>query len=119
AVAAQAVSIAETYVAENVGLTATNALRADLTLHCLRLDADFLNRHTPGELIERVDGDVATLANFFARFVAHVVGNGLLIAGLVLLLVLLDWRVGLAMGSSAVLALLVMNGMRGAAVPPW
>ncbi len=68
AVASQAAFIAETYVAENVGLTATNALRADLTLHCLRLDPEFLNSHTPGELIERVDGDVATLANFFSRF---------------------------------------------------
>ena len=27
-----------TYTAENIGWTATNALRADLTLHCLRLD---------------------------------------------------------------------------------
>src|SRR5690348_10895219 len=31
AIAAQLVSVAETYVAENVGLTATNRLRSDLT----------------------------------------------------------------------------------------
>ncbi|KPV48270.1 hypothetical protein SE17_38980, partial [Kouleothrix aurantiaca] len=29
------------YVAQNVGLTATNRIRADLTLHCLQLDMGF------------------------------------------------------------------------------
>jgi len=119
AVATQAAFIAETYVAENVGLTATNALRADLTRHCLRLDPDFLTSHTPGELIERVDGDVATLANFFSRFIVYVVGNGLLVIGVLILLVQIDWLVALAMGTLAVLGLLVMNRLRSTAVPHW
>src|SRR5262245_29534831 len=37
-----------TYFSDYVGWTATNALRADLTLHCLRLDMGFHNAHTPG-----------------------------------------------------------------------
>src|SRR5579885_2772223 len=65
----QGLAVAETYVAENVSWAATNALRADLVAHVLRLDATFHTAHTPGELIERVDGDVATLARFFSRFV--------------------------------------------------
>ena len=73
--------MAEAYVAQNVGLTATNRLRADLTRHCLRLDPAFHNAHTPGELIERVDGDVATLGNFFSRFAVQLLGNGLLLVG--------------------------------------
>src|SRR5690348_13978805 len=52
ALATQAVSVFETYVAEDVGLTVTNALRADVTLHCLRLDPDFFSTHPPGALIE-------------------------------------------------------------------
>ncbi|HCI80495.1 MAG TPA: ABC transporter ATP-binding protein, partial [Ktedonobacter sp.] len=63
----QIVAIGEAYIAENVGLTATNQLRADLMLHCLRLDPVFYTTHTPGELIERVDGDVHKLSNFFSR----------------------------------------------------
>jgi len=65
ALATQFVSVAEAYVAENVGWAATNRLRADLTLHCLRLDPSFHNAHTPGELIERVDGDVSKPGTFF------------------------------------------------------
>src|SRR3954454_10237068 len=57
ALATQLVTVAETYVAENVGLTATNRSRSDLTLHTLRLDPSFHGSHTPGELIERVDRD--------------------------------------------------------------
>ena len=81
ALVGQGVAVAETYVAENVSWAATNALRADLVAHLLRLDATFHTAHTPGELIERVDGDVATLARFFSRFVVYVLGNGVLIAG--------------------------------------
>jgi ABC-type multidrug transport system fused ATPase/permease subunit len=77
ALALQLVLLGEVYVAENVGLTATNRLRADLTLHVLRLDPPFHAAHPPGELIERTDGDVATLSNFFARLVVSLVGNAL------------------------------------------
>jgi ATP-binding cassette, subfamily B, bacterial len=119
AAAAQVVTVAETYLAENVGLTATNALRADLTLHCLRLDPAFYASHTPGELIERVDGDINTLANFFARFVVYVVGNVLLVIGLVILVVQVDWRVALILAAAACLGLFAMLGWRDAAVRRW
>ena len=85
------VKLGETYVSEDVGWTATNQLRADLTSHCLHLDMAFHNAHPPGELIERVDGDVSQLAHFFAQLVIQVLGQGLLpafIAGIVWLLAL-------------------------------
>ena len=90
----QLVSLAETYVASNVGWRATNALRADLATHCLGLDLSFHNAHTPGELIERVDGDVGTLANFFSRFVVLVVGSVFLLLGILVLVAREDWRTG-------------------------
>src|SRR5579859_6000892 len=105
ALAEQGVTVAETYVAENVSWVATNALRADLVAHLLRLDATFHTAHTSGELIERVDGDVATLARFFSRFVVYVLGNGLLLVGILVLLYHVDWRVGLAMSAFVLLAL--------------
>src|SRR5438067_316665 len=51
AVLGQLISIVETYVSENISLKATNALRADLTLHSLELDPAFHVAHTPGEMI--------------------------------------------------------------------
>ena len=119
ALVGQGVAVAETYVAENVSWAATNALRADLVAHLLRLDATFHTAHTPGELIERVDGDVATLARFFSRFVVYVLGNGLLMVGVLALLYHVDWRVGLGMSAFVVLALIAMLRIRAVATPSW
>ncbi|MGI8624267.1 MAG: ABC transporter ATP-binding protein [Solirubrobacteraceae bacterium] len=115
----QAVAVAETYVAESVSWTATNALRAELLAHLLGLDDAFHTAHTPGELIERVDGDVATLARFFSRFVVYVLGNGVLIVGVLALLFHVDWRVGLGLGVFVAIALIAMLRIRAAAAPSW
>ncbi|HZS77213.1 MAG TPA: ABC transporter ATP-binding protein [Ktedonobacteraceae bacterium] len=117
ALAAQGLAVAETYVAEQVSWAATNALRVDLLAHLLQLDASFHTAHTPGELIEWVDGDVATLARFFSRFVVYVLGNTLLLLGVLGLLYSVDWRVGLLMSAFVVLALVVMLRIRAIATP--
>ncbi|MFQ5422266.1 MAG: ABC transporter transmembrane domain-containing protein, partial [Anaerolineae bacterium] len=95
AILAQAIKVAATYIGENIAWTATNHLRADLALHCLKLVMSFHKTHKPGELIERVDGDVNKLANFFSQLVIQLLSNLLLLAGVVALLWLVDWRVGL------------------------
>jgi ATP-binding cassette subfamily B protein len=94
AVAQQLVTVGVTYLTEDLGWSATNRLRADLALHCLRLDLRFHHQHTPGELIERVDGDVSRLAGFFSRFVVLVAGNMLFLLGVVVALWREDWRFG-------------------------
>ncbi len=119
AITMQLVSVAETYVAENVGLTATNRLRSDLTLHALKLDPSFHSAYTPGELIERVDGDVATLGNFFSRFVVHLLGNAILMVGVLVMLFSIDWRVGLSLTLFTLAALALVNRLRDFAVPHW
>ena len=101
------------YVAQNIGLVATNRVRADLTRHCLALDMGFHNARTPGELIERVDGDVAKLENFLSQFLVKVILNGLLLAGVVGLLFLLDWRVALPSALSVVVAMACAGALMG------
>ncbi|MEO5952519.1 MAG: ABC transporter ATP-binding protein, partial [Chloroflexia bacterium] len=110
---------AETYVAENVGLTATNGLRLNLTRHALHLDPAFHGSHTPGELIERVDGDVATLGTFFSRFVVQMFGNAILLIGVLTIMYTIDWRIGLAMTFFVVVTVLILNKMRDFSVPYW
>jgi ABC-type multidrug transport system fused ATPase/permease subunit len=117
ALVGQGVAVAETYVAENVSWAATNELRIDLLAHLLRLDAAFHSAHTPGELIERVDGDVATLARFFSRFVVYVLGNGILMLGVLALLFHVDWRIGLGLGAFVALALAATLRIRAVATP--
>jgi ATP-binding cassette subfamily B protein len=63
-VLAQALAVGATYLGESVARRATNALRYDLAGHCLDLDMSFHTAHTPGELLERIDGDVSALAGF-------------------------------------------------------
>jgi len=119
ALVGEGAAVAETYVAENVSWATTNALRADLLAHLLRLDATFHTAHTPGELIERVDGDVATLARFFSRSVVYVLGNGVLILGVLGLLAHVDGRVGLGLSAFVALALIAMLRIRTVATPAW
>ncbi len=119
ALANQALSVSATYVSENVAWSATNALREDLAMHCLRLDMPFHKAHTPGEMIERIDGDVTALANFFSQFVIHLLGNALLLVGVLVVLWGIDWRAGLAMSGFAGLGLTAMGRVRNIAVPFW
>jgi len=105
------------YVGEDVAWTATNRLRADLAAHCLRLDMTFHKEHTAGEMIERVDGDVTALSNFFSQFIVRVVGTLVLLIGVLVLMFAEDWRIGLAMAGYAALALLVLRRAKDRAVP--
>ncbi len=116
---AQGLAVVETWIAENVGWMATNELRGDLALHCLRLDLSFHNARTPGELIERVDGDVTALANFFSRFVINILGNLLLMLGALALLFSVNWQVGGALSLFVAVALWTMMRVRAIAVPYW
>ncbi len=101
------------YLAQNVGLSATNSIRADLTLHCLKLDMGFHNAHTPGEMIERVDGDVTKLGNFLSQFVVQLLLNGLLLLGAMAMLFLVDWRVGLPTAIGVVVAIVSASALTG------
>lgn len=115
----QLVLLAATYVGEMVGWTATNRLRVDLALHCLRLDMAFHKAHSAGELIERVDGDVNELATFFSRMILTLVGNGLLVAGVVILLWRESWQIGLGISLVALVSVVIVNQLRKRVTPRW
>ena len=104
------------YLGEDVAWLATNRLRSDLAAHCLRLDMAFHKLHTAGEMIERIDGDVTALSNFFSQFVVRVLGTFVLLIGVLILMFVEDWRIGLAMTAYAVLVLLVLRRTKDIAV---
>ncbi len=113
----QVIGVSATYVGENVAWTATNALRAELARHCLNLDMSFHNNSSPGELIERIDGDVGELSNFFSQMVVRVMGNLVLLLGILIALFLEDWRVGFVFAMFASVTLFALNQVRGLAIP--
>jgi len=113
----QVVSICVTYLGESVAWTATNALRAELAWHALNLDMRFHNDHTPGELIERIDGDVTEMATFFSQFAVTLLGNSLLLIGVLAAVFREDWRAGLGFTLFTTAAILVINRVKDIAVP--
>ena len=107
----------ETRIATNLAVRGTNRLRAELFEHCLRLDPTFHESHSPGEMIERIDGDVGLLSQFFSSFLVQVATSGLLLVGMVVILLVIDWRVGgiiavFALAATATLMLLQRVGER-------
>ena len=119
AVLQQVVQVVATYFSERVGWTATNNIREDLAAHALSLDMSYHNDRTPGEMIERVDGDPNELGSFFSLFIFEMLGSLLLLIGILVLLLREDWRAGLALTAFVVAGMLVLTSIRNIAVPYW
>ena len=94
ALAGQAARVAASYAASGAAWRTTNRLREQVAGHTLRLDMGFHGRHTPGEMIERVDGDLMGLTQFISGFVVQALGSVLLLAGTLVLVWRIDARVG-------------------------
>ncbi|MGV9379879.1 ABC transporter ATP-binding protein [Nonomuraea sp. NPDC003707] len=97
AVAGQAARLVTAWLAGRLAWDGTNRLRERLARHALGLDLGFHGRHTPGEMIERVDGDVVAVADFVVAFLMDVVASVLLLAGVVVIVFGVDWRIGCAL----------------------
>lgn len=106
-----------TVLGASVGWTATNMLRRDLLAHCLNLDLSFHASKTPGEMIERIDGDITALSDFFAQFLVRVLGGLLLLVGILVVLWLENPWLGLALTLFTMAEITVMVLLREVAVP--
>lgn len=100
----------------NLSWRAGNRLRERLANHALRLDMSWHGKHSPGQLIERIDGDVEALVVFFANVVVHVIGNVVLVVGMLMVAFFIDPRAAVVLLISAVVGTVVMVRLRSAAV---
>lgn len=105
----QILKVIAAYMSEKIGWIATNDLRRDLIEHCINLDMSFHKNHQSGEMIERVDGDVNSLFNFFSTFILELLSNVGLLIGVIVLLYREDYRVGLTLTVVAIIDVLVMK----------
>lgn len=115
----QILAIIATYVSQNEGWEATNALRVELVEHCINLDMSFHKSHQPGEIIERVDGDVTALFNFFSKFMINVLTNGVLLIGILILLFREDLIVGGSLSIFAFAAMYILWRLQASSVEKW
>jgi ATP-binding cassette subfamily B protein len=93
----QVLTVAVSYLGNDVSWRSTNLLRGDLLKHCLRLDMRFHNLKTPGEMIERIDGDVTHMSNFFSMFIIKVIGSFVLLAGILGFMFTINWPIAAVM----------------------
>lgn len=94
-----------------------NRLRSDLCRHALSLDLDWHGDHSPGQLIERIDGDIDAVTRFSSTAVLHLLGNAILVAGVLVVSAFIDWQASILIAVTVAAAVLVMVRLRRIAVP--
>jgi ATP-binding cassette, subfamily B, bacterial len=95
-VAAFALSGAQTYYTGWVGERALADLRIQLFRHLQRLSLGYYERNRTGAIVSRITNDVEALDLLVTDGVSSLVQNSLVLAGTVVVLFLLDWRLALA-----------------------
>lgn len=94
AVSGQVSRMLTAWLASRLAWDGTNRLRETLAEHALDLDMAYHGQRTPGEMIERVDGDVVALAEFMVAFLMDVVASLLLLTGVLAVVFTVDPRIG-------------------------
>jgi ATP-binding cassette subfamily B multidrug efflux pump len=93
AAAANALQILEV---NRMGTQAVYTLRRDLFSQFQRLGMRFFTRQPAGVLISRGTNDITALANLVSSGVVNILSDFVTLAGIIVLLLVLDWRLGLA-----------------------
>ena len=119
AIGTQIVGIVTAWAATDLSTRTTNQLRSELTDHVLSLDMSFHRTTPPGELIERVDGDVGQLGVLLGNFVPQMIQEALMLVGVLALLWTIDPRLGATLTAYALVALFLLSRLRHLGVGAW
>ncbi len=96
----------QTYVLQRTGQRIMFDLRAQIYGHLQRLDVAYYDRNPVGRLMTRVTTDVDALNDLFTSGVVSVFGDIFTLAGIMIVLLAMDWR--LALVAFSVLPLIVV-----------
>lgn len=113
----QVLELAVTWWSVDLSWRAGNRLRERLAAHALRLDMAWHGKHSAGQLIERIDGDVDALVVFFTNVVVQILGNVVLMLGMLVIAFFIDPWAGLTLLLAGLLGTFVLLRMRTVAVP--
>jgi len=96
----------ETYTLQMIGQRIMFDLRGEIYGHLQRLDLRYYDRNPVGRMMTRVTTDVDALNDLFASGIVTVFGDVLALLGIIIALLLMDWR--LALVSFTVLPLIAL-----------
>jgi ATP-binding cassette, subfamily B, multidrug efflux pump len=111
-IASFAFEYAQTYVMQIVGQRIMFDLRRQVYRHLHRLDLKFYDRNPVGRLMTRVTTDVDVLNDLFTGGVVTVFGDVFTLAGIMIVLLVIDWRLALVAFSVLPLIVLVTQWFR-------
>lgn len=94
------------YLMQSVGQKIMLELRLRLLRHTQRQELAFFDRNPVGTLMTRITGDVQTLHELFTSGLVAIFGDLLTLIGIVIAMMLLDWR--LAIVANIVLPILIV-----------
>ena len=101
-----ALEFVQTYVLQHTGQRIMFDLRAQIYGHLQRLDVSYYDRNPVGRMMTRVTTDVDALNDLFTSGVVSVFGDIFTLAGIMIVLLVMDWR--LALVAFSVLPLIVV-----------
>jgi ATP-binding cassette, subfamily B, multidrug efflux pump len=96
----------QTWLMQMTGQRIMYDLRMEIYAHLQRLDLRFYDRNPVGRLMTRVTSDVDVLNDLFTSGVIAIFGDVFTLAGIMIVLLVMDWR--LALTAFAVLPLIVL-----------
>ena len=102
----------QTYVLQHVGQRIMFDMRMQIYGHLQRVDVQYYDRNPVGRLMTRVTTDVDVLNDLFAAGVVSVFGDVFTLAGIMIVLLRMDWRLALVVFSVLPLIVFITQWFR-------
>ncbi|MDP6947111.1 MAG: ABC transporter transmembrane domain-containing protein, partial [Myxococcota bacterium] len=103
---------AGSYLLQSAGLRALTALRRHVFVHVTSQDQRFFDRRTTGSLMTRTTNDVEAIYESLAFGVVNLVSDTIMILGILVVMLALDWRLTVISLSFAPLIVLIVDVFR-------
>jgi ATP-binding cassette, subfamily B, multidrug efflux pump len=85
----------QSYRLMKIGLNVMQQLRRDLFARLLRMPVPFFDKNPVGKLVTRVTNDTVNLADLFSAGFVTLLSDVILIVGVIVAMLVMNWRLGL------------------------
>jgi len=108
----QSMTFAQMYMMQLAGANAMADLRAHVFSFMQRLELSYFDRTPVGRLVTRATNDVDAVGELFASGVLNAVGDLVSLAGIVVMMLILDWQLSLIAFAALPIVGLIVNFVR-------